>query len=63
VLGLKFCEENNFLTYGSETIAKNVKQGCNRCLGYRIGVKVGVSVIGGGMSVLEKTGVDLSKFS
>jgi hypothetical protein len=61
-LGLKFCGENEFLALGSETIAINRKQWCIRCLGYRIGVKFGVEVIGGVMRVLEKSGVDLSNF-
>jgi hypothetical protein len=62
VLGLKFCEENEFYALGSETIAINGEQWCIRHLGYRIGVKFGVSVTRGGMRVLEKTGINLSKF-
>jgi hypothetical protein len=62
VLGLKFCEENEFLALGSEMIAINGERWCIRCLGYRIGMKFGVSVTRGGMRVLEKTWVDLSKF-
>jgi hypothetical protein len=62
VLGLKFCGENNILALGSETIAENGTQWNIWCLRYQIGVKFGVSVTEGGMRVLEKTRVDLSKF-
>jgi hypothetical protein len=62
VLGLKFCEENKFVAHGLETIAIIVKQWCNRCLGYQTAVKFSESVTRGGMKVLEKSGVDLSKF-
>jgi hypothetical protein len=62
VLGLKFGGENEFVALSSETIAINVKQWCNRCLVYQIGVKFGESVTRCGMKVLEKSGVDLSKF-
>jgi hypothetical protein len=55
-LGLKFCGEKDFLALGSEMITINVKQWCNRCLGYRIGVKIGGSVTSGGMKVLKKAG-------
>jgi hypothetical protein len=62
-LGLRFCEENEFLALSSETIAVKGSQWCIRCLGYRIGVKFCVSVTGGVVGVLEKSKVDLSKFS
>jgi hypothetical protein len=62
VLGLKFCGENNILALGSETIAENGTQWNIWCLRYQIGVNFGVSVTGGGMRVLEKIRVDLSKF-
>jgi hypothetical protein len=43
-------------------IAKNGKQKYIMSLGYQIDVKLDVSVIRGGMRVLEKIGIDLSKF-
>jgi hypothetical protein len=43
-------------------IAKNWKQKYIMSLGYRIDVKLDVSVTGGGMRVLEKTRINLSKF-
>jgi hypothetical protein len=61
-LGLKFGVGKVFLALGSKRIAIKVKRWCNRCLGYRIGVKFGVWGTGSGLSVLEKVGVDLSYF-
>jgi hypothetical protein len=64
VLGLRFCEENEFLALGSETIAIKGSQRCIRCLGYQIDMNFGEEVTGGVMRVrvLEKSGVNLSKF-
>jgi hypothetical protein len=62
VFGLKFCGENEILALGSETIAINGKQWYIWCLGYRIGVNFGEDVTGCVMRVLEKVGIDLSKF-
>jgi hypothetical protein len=42
VLGLKFGGEKIFLALGSKRIAINVKRWCNRCPGYRLGVKFDV---------------------
>jgi hypothetical protein len=63
VIGLKFCEENKILALVSETIAINGKQWCNRCLGYRIGMKVGMCVTGVAVGVLEQFGSILANLS
>lgn len=63
VLGLKFCEDNEFVALGSEMIAINGKQWNTQCLGYWIDVDFGEEVTGCVMRVIEKAGVDMSNFS
>jgi hypothetical protein len=62
VLDLKFGRGKIFLALDAKRFAIKGRWWDNMCLGYWIGVKIGVLDTGSSWSVLEKVGVDLSDF-